>query len=118
MYKNKFEIEKYLVDLPFDSARFLLKFRVLNHKLPIQKGRFLGIERNERKCNKCSCNDLGDEYHYLFLCPVFHEVRNKYLKPYFYSRPNAIKYEKLMCSKKKNILFKLVKLIKSILADF
>ena len=118
MYKNRFEFEKYLAEMPFDSARFLLKFRVLNHKLPIQKGRFLRIERNERKCNKCNCNELGDEYHYLFLCPVFHDVRIKFLKPYFYRRPNAIKYENLMCSEKKNVLFKLVRFIKAILADF
>ena len=118
MYKNKFELEKYLVELPFDSARFLLKFRVLNHKLPIQKGRFLNIERNQRKCNKCNCNELGDEYHYLFLCPVFHSVRIKFLKRYFYSRPNAVKYEKLMCSKNRSVLFQLVKFIKTILSHF
>ena len=117
MYKNRFEFEKYLAEMPFDSAQLLLKFRVLNHKLPIQKGRFLRIERI---CSKCHCNELGDEFHNLFLCPVFHDVRSNYklLKPYFYTRPNAIKYEKLMCSKKKNILFKLVRFIKAILADF
>ena len=118
MYKKRFEFEEYLVQLPFESARFLLRFRLLNHKLPIQKGRFLRIERNERKCNKCNCNELGDEYHYLFVCPIFDETRCKFVKPFFYTRPNSLKYEKLMCSKKKDVLFKLVKFIKTVLTEF
>ena len=44
------------------------KFRCVNHKLPIEKGRFYGIaiDDNDRVCELCNTNKLGDEYHYIF----------------------------------------------------
>ena len=68
LYKNNFGFEKYLITLPTCAAIKLIRFRTQNHKLPIQKGRFENIPRNERKCTKCTDNDLGDELHYIFKC--------------------------------------------------
>ncbi len=35
----------------------------------METGRYLKLERNRRVCNFCDDNgDLGDEYHYLFVC--------------------------------------------------
>ena len=42
------------------------KFRCVNHKLPIEKGRFYGIAIDDRVCELCNTNKLGDEYHYIF----------------------------------------------------
>ena len=28
-------------------------------------------------------NEIGDEFHYLFICPVFQEDRNRLLKEYY-----------------------------------
>ena len=33
---------KYLLNLPYDLRRALCNFRCLNHRLPIERGRFLG----------------------------------------------------------------------------
>ncbi len=89
-----------------------LKFRTLNHKLPIQKGRILGIDRNDRLCGKCNTGDLGDEYHYIFQCPFFSEDRKQFLKPYYNKHPNSIKYKQLFSTSNKNTLLKLIHFIK------
>ena len=49
---------------------------------------------NERKCTHC--NDLGDEFHYLFKCDLFSEERREYIKPYYYKHPNILKYNEIM----------------------
>jgi len=33
----------------------------------IEKGIWLGLERNDRKCQLCNLNEKGDEYHYIHL---------------------------------------------------
>ena len=47
--------------------------------MPIETGRHIGIERNDRVCNICKSSDIGDEYHYFCICPVFKSVRVKLL---------------------------------------
>ena len=31
----------------------------------------------DTKCKICDKNEIGDEFHYLFICPVFQEDRNE-----------------------------------------
>ena len=52
-----------------------MHFRCLNHRLPIERGRFWGIERDDRICDICNKNQLGDEYHYLFNCTFFNNEK-------------------------------------------
>jgi hypothetical protein len=49
-YKTEFGFEKYLVTLSYDLANVLCKFRCGSHRLPIECGRFFGIDRDERLC--------------------------------------------------------------------
>ena len=37
MFKHNFQYEDYLNTLPHTSANLFMKFRLLNHKLPVQK---------------------------------------------------------------------------------
>ena len=60
IFKKHFILENYFLILPEHAAKTFFKFRSLNHKLPVQKGRILGIDRCERLCKKCSLNELGD----------------------------------------------------------
>ena len=62
LLKDAFVFENHLKILPEVFAKIMIKFRTLNHKLPIQKGRMLGIERKERMCHKCQMKELGDEF--------------------------------------------------------
>ena len=113
IFKADFEFEYYLTHVPFSLRKYLLKFRTLNHKLPVEKGRWRNIPRTERKCHLC-LNDIGDEYHYLMVCTSLKPIRKKYLAPYFCKRPNTFKFEKLMKSKNPTVLRKLCLFIKYI----
>ena len=44
-FKKKSENENLFVKIT--------KFRVSNHKLPIERGRYDSLERSERKCSMC-----------------------------------------------------------------
>ena len=44
----------------------ITRFRLGSHRLPIETGRWSGLQRCQRLCPKC--NVLGDEYHFLFDC--------------------------------------------------
>ena len=62
-----------------DLAMAFCHFRCMNHKLPIELGRFWGSERDDRICELCRLDKLGDEYHYLFECSYFEEQRRMFL---------------------------------------
>jgi hypothetical protein len=70
-YKTEFGFEKYLVTVPYDLANVLCKFRCGSHRLPIECGRFFGIDRDECLCDLCDHSELGDEFHYLYNCTFF-----------------------------------------------
>ena len=50
IYKDKLNLENYFVKLPASLANFYCRFRCMNHRLPIEYGRFFRIERAKRKC--------------------------------------------------------------------
>ena len=105
--------EKYLIELPIDLRRALCNFRCTNHKLPIEKGRFWGVDRDDRICDLCDNGNLGDEFHYLFECSFFWSERkpNKFIV-----NPNSIKYFDLFNSDDQNIIFRLAKFCKIVLS--
>jgi hypothetical protein len=77
LFKNKFEFENYF-NIPDDRDIFTFcRFRLNNHKLPVeyQYGRWNNIPRENRICNLCNTVDLGDELHYLLKCVYFSEKR-------------------------------------------
>jgi hypothetical protein len=43
---------------------------ISNHKLPIEHGRWNNIPRENRKCNSCNLEEIGDEFHYILNCPL------------------------------------------------
>jgi hypothetical protein len=107
MFKNVFEQEKYLSLLPRNCALSLLQFRTTNNFLPVNRLRYSGIPRIERICSKCNNNEIGDEFHYLFVCPFFDDVRKRCLPKIYYTRPNAYKFHTLFSSNHKGTLLKI-----------
>ena len=73
-------LEKYLIEFSVKSYITLAKFRTTNNRLPIEKGRWDNIERNQRFCPLCNCYLIGDEFHYLFQCEFFKDSRQTYFK--------------------------------------
>ena len=117
VFKNIISLEPYLIYLPRSFYLPLCKFRTGNHKLPIETGRWENIPLNERMCILCNL-DIGDEFHYLFKCPYFTEERVRYLKPYFYTRPNMIKFNLLLSTKNLSALTNLSKYVDIIMKTF
>ena len=60
----KDNIEKYLITLPIQYVSPLFKLRTLNHKFPVETGRWSNTPYHERFCR----NDISDNFHYLLVC--------------------------------------------------
>lgn len=118
IFKKNFGLEKYFGVLPDDLALAFFHFRSLNHKFPIEWGRYEGIARDDRVCELCFLHKLGDEYHYALECSYFDDLRRMYLPRDLFSRPNTVKFESLMCSDDTHLLFKVAKYCKVVLKTF
>lgn len=119
IFKQNFEFERYFSVLPSDLALVFFRFRSLNHKFPIEWGRFLGTARDDRICELCFLNRLGDEYHYVLECTYFDDLRKLYLPRDMFTRPiNTMKFESLMSTSDSHLLFKISKYCKVVLKTF
>jgi hypothetical protein len=107
MFKPNFGQDAFFTLLPNECMITLLKFRTTNNALPVNKLRYNNVVRGDRICTKCNVNEVGDEFHYLFVCPYFADTRKQYLPCYFWRFPNSIKYCNLFASNKKHLLLKL-----------
>jgi len=115
MFKSVFELEPYFKLLPKHLALSFCQFRCSNHNLPIEKGRFLHLQRNLRVCEVCTNSQkLGDEFHYIFECPTFSVDRRKYI-PATFRRPNMINFNNLFTSDNRLTLLKLAIFVKKIM---
>jgi hypothetical protein len=81
--KTNYEIEPYLQCIRYKNIYSVLaKFRISNHKLIIETGRYENIEWNKRLCKICQKSDIcviEDECHFILKCPVYADIRKKYL---------------------------------------
>ena len=118
IFKTELVLEQYFNLLPYDLASALCHFRTLNHKLPVEHGRFWGVERDDRICELCLSNRLGDEYHYLLECSYFVDQQKLYLPKDLLRRPSAVGFGEIMNTKDLPTLFKLSKFCKEILSTF
>ena len=60
--------ENYLVKFPKAIYKPLIKYRTLNNKRPVEKCHYENIIRNQRICQICILELVGDEYHYICHC--------------------------------------------------
>ena len=98
IYKEDLDLEYYLKALGDKNIKTLCRFRTLNMKLPVETGRWQNIDRQNRTCQLCDNGDLGDEFHYIMICPFFANTRKEHIKNQH--SPNILKFKKLMNSKK------------------
>ena len=111
--KLNFETEFYLNKLPEYLRVYISKIRTSNHRLPIQRGRYDGTLREERKCRLCDEDLVGDEFHFILECKNLQliELRNQYISPYFSNSPSLEKLAELFENRGRK-LYKLAKYIK------
>ena len=121
IFKGNHTFENYLQTLHQKDAITLCKFRCRSHTLPVNKGRFnANVPNIEMQCTLCLSSAIGDEFHYIFVCPYFHRERNLYLPKTLCALrfPSALHMEKLFDSKKACVLKKLAKFAHLIMLQF
>ena len=96
-FKLDFKQSYYLQKLPNALCINLMKFFTRNHRLPIEIGRWQNIPYNERVCP--NCREVGDEFHFMFLCPIFQNLREKYIDTSMRLRPSMQNFLNLINSK-------------------
>ena len=46
----------------------ITKLRISAHRLPVETGRYCNVPYDERICQHCNLNEVGNEQHYLMQC--------------------------------------------------
>ena len=119
-FKPEFGFENYLLHAPYQFTTCITKFRLSNHKLPVERGRYLNIIRSERTCDVCDMNVLGDEYHYIMECrnEEIVKTRKSVIPIYYRTNINVLKFTELIkkLSLSKTYCQKIGKLIKCIMS--
>ena len=76
--KKSFCIESYLELKNVNQKKNITKLRTSSHNLMIEKGRYLNLNREERLCPFCPNKIIEDEIHFLFICPLYKQLRNDF----------------------------------------
>ena len=80
----------------------LSRLRVSSHRLEVEAGRWARPVRVEFENRKCLvCNKLEDEYHFVFECQLYENLRNKYIDNYYTTRPSMFKFVELLNTDRK-----------------
>ena len=93
-----FQYQKYLDILNIGKYRkSLSRLRLSSHRLEV--GRWAKPNKVPYENRKCKiCNILEDEFHFLLECPLYAELRKRYINKYFWRRPNMPKFIQLLCT--------------------
>ena len=82
--KKTFGYEKYLDSLGLSDRIHITKLRLSGHCLPVEILRYNKKypNREDRTCNICELNEVGDEKHYLYKCRngAVADVRSNFFK--------------------------------------
>ena len=87
LFKTEVGFEQYLTQVKNVQDRIeITKFRLSNHRLMIEVGRYEIPERprDQRFCPFCP-HAIENECHFMFSCKAYHHLRNRYLAPIFNS---------------------------------
>ena len=100
LYKHlvdNFCLQYYLTKRLDNTYKSLIcKYRISAHSLLIEKGRYVNTLRHRRLCTMCDRRDIEDEYHFILICPLYRDIRLKYIKTYYYKRPSMLKLVQLL----------------------
>ena len=113
LYKTSHNFEHYLNVLDDKDVITMSRFRTMNHKLPIENGRWQNIPREQRKCPLCRVA-IGDEYHYVMECSSLLTDRTLLIDKKYLTNLNVLKFNAIMNQKQKSKLRKLCQFIRII----
>ncbi len=104
-YKNvcEFKLQYYLRDINITKYRTAYaRLKLSSHRLEVESGRWNRTSIEDRKCRVCNC--LEDEYHFILECTMYSDIRNIYIKQYYWRRPNMVKFMELLQIENTNIV--------------
>jgi hypothetical protein len=81
----------FMPGIPASSRKAISKIRLSSHKLQIECGGYTNTVRTERTCPVSQSSIVEDEYHYIRVCPLYSELRLKYIQSYYFVRPSMWK---------------------------
>ena len=113
-FKEDTVLEPYIDTIKQTKYKFALsRFRLSSHSLAIEVGRYPRprIARHERICAFCNMNVVENEFHFLFACPFYIDLRRKYLPAYYCSWPTIPKFKSILQSKSRKLMNNLSKYI-------
>lgn len=91
------ELQFYLQKcIPVIARKWITRIRLSSHNLCIETGRFYGISRNSRMCIMCDKNVVEDEFHFILQCTNYNDIRKKFIKKYYWTRPSTYKLVQLL----------------------
>jgi len=90
--KLSFEFELYLDKLVSSLRSCITKLRLSAHNLRIHTGRFEHLDRNIRHRQVCNIHVIEDEFHFVFNCPLYNNLRQRYIKRLHVSTKYAYGY--------------------------
>ena len=97
LYKTSF----YLSRINNYTLRTCLsRFRCSSHKFFIEEGRHHNIARELRLYKYCNMNMIENEYHFLLVCPFYHDLRRKLSPNDYCSCPSTHKFVALITTKR------------------
>ena len=80
LFKFTLTPEMYITDPSFALYRRLLtNIRTGMAHLAVEQGRYTGIARNLRFCIVCNKQQIENEYNFITICPIYHNLRTLYL---------------------------------------
>ena len=93
--KRNFQFEGYLDNIERRNRKEVTKFRLSNHKLPVERMRYGEVDREDRKCTVCNRNEVGDEWHYLTKCanPMMLDSREQFVQKIKTMQPQLETFE-------------------------
>ena len=112
-FKSEMVYERYLDILPYKIRTVISQLRLAAHQLRIVTGRYSQnrIDRSLRLCTLCNNSHIEDKYHFITICSAYSQLREKYIRPYYYRRPSVYKFTLLMRSTNSTILKNLGKFV-------
>lgn len=69
----------------------------------IEKGRHFSIVREEPVCVYCE-TAIEDEYHFMFICPLYSNLRSMYLPVYYAQHPSVEIFYDLMSTENVSLI--------------
>jgi hypothetical protein len=102
--KTVFEYSSYLKDISVPRHRYaLLRFLCKNSRIPVVTGKWQHPRPYHlRLCENCGI--LGDEFHFVFSCTIFEELRLQYIPRYYRINPSMVKFIEILKSQHKKTI--------------